>query len=55
MLRIADGVLRFRTIRLKPGSPPPPRPRAEPPRQREETPEGKVAARAAADAPADAS
>lgn len=52
-LRIADGVLRFRTIRLKPGSPPPPPPRAEPSRPREEDSETTtVAARAAADAPA---
>ena len=52
-LKIMDGVLRFRIIRLKPGSPPPPMPRAEPAaRQRpEEDREGKVAARAAADAP----
>ncbi|HEX2233695.1 MAG TPA: 30S ribosomal protein S6 [Thermoleophilaceae bacterium] len=55
-LRIMDGVLRFRIIRLKPGSPPPPPPRDQaPPRPREERdrePEGRVAARAAADAPA---
>jgi small subunit ribosomal protein S6 len=51
-LKIADGVLRFRTIRLKPGSPPPPVPRAEPPRPREESSDTTtVAARAAADAP----
>jgi small subunit ribosomal protein S6 len=54
-LRIMDGVLRFRIIRLKPGSPPPPPPRDHaPPRPREERerePEGRVAARAAADAP----
>lgn len=49
-LKITDGVLRFRIIRLKPGSPPPPRPRADTPRSREES--GPVAARAAADAPA---
>ncbi len=54
-LRIMDGVLRFRIIRLKPGTPPP-----EPPREaaarprREEEGDGRVAARAAADAPADA-
>ena len=54
-LKIADGVLRFRTIRLKPGSPPPPVPRAEAPRPREEDSETTtVAPRAAADAPADA-
>lgn len=54
-LRIMDGVLRFRIIRLKPGTPPPPPPRDHTPRQREERerePEGRVAARAAADAPA---
>lgn len=49
-LKIADGVLRFRTIRLRPGSPPPPVPRAEPARLREEE-TTTVAARAAADAP----
>src|SRR3954464_13126020 len=52
-LKITDGVLRFRIIRLKPGAPPPPPPRdSAAPRQREERePEGRVAARAAADAP----
>jgi small subunit ribosomal protein S6 len=56
-LRIMDGALRFRIIRQKPGSTPPPPPR-DPgaPRPREEReerePEGRVAARAAADAPA---
>ena len=55
-LKITDGVLRFRVIRLKPGSPPPPTPRPEAPRRgeegrREEAP-AQVAARAAADAPA---
>jgi len=51
-LRITDGVLRFRIIRLKPGTPPPPPPRDSSPRQREDRePEGRVAARAAADAP----
>jgi small subunit ribosomal protein S6 len=53
-LRIMDGVLRFRIIRLKAGTPPPEPPReaaARPPR--EEEGEGRVAARAAADAPAD--
>jgi small subunit ribosomal protein S6 len=49
-LKIADGVLRFRTIRLKPGSPPPPVPRHEAPRTRERPPDTRVAARAAADA-----
>jgi len=54
-LRIMDGVLRFRIIKLKPGSPPPPPPRPDGPRprdEREREPEGRVAARAAADAPA---
>jgi small subunit ribosomal protein S6 len=51
-LKIMDGVLRFRIIRLKPGAPPPAPPRDQAPRQREERePEGRVAARAAADAP----
>jgi small subunit ribosomal protein S6 len=52
-LRIMDGVLRFRIIRLKPGAPTPPPPRDQALRQREERePDGRVAARAAADAPA---
>ncbi len=58
-LKITDGVLRFRIIRLKPGSPPPPPPRqdAGPPREgRRGRPEGRdeerTAPRAAADAPA---
>jgi small subunit ribosomal protein S6 len=52
-LKIMDGVLRFRIIRSKgePAPPPPPQ-RSEAPRVREEEPEGRVAARAAADAPA---
>lgn len=56
MLKITDGVLRFRIIRLKPGSPPPPTPRTDaPPRPVREPREGRggetrVAARAAADA-----
>ncbi|HEY1359738.1 MAG TPA: 30S ribosomal protein S6 [Thermoleophilaceae bacterium] len=52
-LKIMDGVLRFRIIRLKPGAPPPPPPRdGAASRQREERePDGRVAARAAADAP----
>jgi small subunit ribosomal protein S6 len=52
-LKIMDGVLRFRIIRSKgdPAPPPPPQ-RSEAPRVRQEEPEGRVAARAAADAPA---
>jgi small subunit ribosomal protein S6 len=52
MLKITDGVLRFRIIRLKAGSPPPPSPRPAEPRSREREPRGseRVAARAAADA-----
>ena len=54
-LKIADGVLRFRTIKLKPGSPPPPEPRPDhghlrEARGRQDGPET-VAPRAAADAP----
>ena len=51
-LKIMDGVLRFRIIRLKPGMPTPPPPRDGMPRERREErePEGRVAARAAADA-----
>ena len=52
-LKIADGVLRFRHIRLKPGAPPPPVPRQEAPRTRERPQDTRVAARAAADAPAE--
>jgi small subunit ribosomal protein S6 len=48
-LRIADGVLRFRVIKLKPGAPPPPVPRQEAPRTRERPQDTRVAARAAAD------
>jgi small subunit ribosomal protein S6 len=49
-LRISDGVLRFRIIKLKPGSPPPPAPRPEVPRPTRERPqETRVAPRAAAD------
>ena len=52
-LRIMDGVLRFRIIRQPPG-PAPCRPSPEPPRaRRDEEPDGRVAARAAADAPPD--
>jgi small subunit ribosomal protein S6 len=52
-LRILDGVLRFRIIKLKPGQPTPPPPDQQAPRRREEreTQDTKVAARAAADAP----
>lgn len=52
-LKIADGVLRHRIIKVKPGTPPPPTPRAEPPRgaRPADDPGGAVAARAAADAP----
>jgi small subunit ribosomal protein S6 len=56
-LKITDGVLRFRIIRLKPGSPPPPPPRgdaqARPPREGRSGGETRVAARAAADAGAE--
>jgi small subunit ribosomal protein S6 len=49
-LRIADGVLRFRIIKVKPGTPSPPAPRQEAPRPTRERPqETRVAARAAAD------
>ena len=48
-LKITDGVLRHRIIRLKPGSPPPPSPRTEAPRPRERPTDARVAARAAAD------
>jgi small subunit ribosomal protein S6 len=52
-LKITDGVLRHRIIKVKPGTPPPPTPRPEAPRSARpaEEPEGAVAARAAADAP----
>jgi small subunit ribosomal protein S6 len=52
-LKIMDGVLRFRIIKLKPGQPTPPPPRDTIVRERREErePEGRVAARAAADAP----
>ncbi|MFN2615746.1 MAG: 30S ribosomal protein S6 [Thermoleophilaceae bacterium] len=52
-LKIMDGVLRFRIIRLQGEAEPPPSPDRQERRPREERePEGKVAARAAADAPA---
>jgi len=53
-LKITDGVLRFRIIRQKPGGPPVP-PQPEPVRagsRPDEDGDGRVAARAAADAPA---
>jgi small subunit ribosomal protein S6 len=52
-LRILDGVLRFRIIKLKPGQPTPPPPEHHSPRRREdrEPQDTRVAARAAADAP----
>jgi small subunit ribosomal protein S6 len=51
-LRILDGVLRFRIIRLKPGQTTPPPPEHQAPRRREEREpqDTRVAARAAADA-----
>ena len=54
-LKIADGVLRARIIRLKPGAPPPPvpppaRPDAARPGREEEEGDTQVAPRAAADA-----
>ena len=51
-LKITDGVLRFRIIRIKPGTPPPPESRPAEARGREREPRGseRVAARAAADA-----
>ena len=51
-LRILDGVLRFRIIRLKPGQTTPPPPEHQAPRRREdrEPQDTRVAARAAADA-----
>jgi small subunit ribosomal protein S6 len=53
-LRILDGVLRFRIIKVKPGQPTPPPPDQQAVRRREEREaQGtKLAARAAADAPA---
>jgi small subunit ribosomal protein S6 len=52
-LKILDGVLRFRIIKAKPGSPTPPPPDHQQVRRRDERDEQdtKVAARAAADAP----
>jgi small subunit ribosomal protein S6 len=53
-LRILDGVLRFRIIKAKPGQPVPPPPDQQALRRRDdrEPQDTKVAARAAADAPA---
>lgn len=52
-LKITDGVMRFRIIRQGPGAPEVP-PSPEPTSvRRDEEPDGRVAARAAADAPAD--
>jgi small subunit ribosomal protein S6 len=52
-LRILDGLLRFRIIKVKPGQPTPPAPDQQGARRREEREESdtRVAARAAADAP----
>jgi small subunit ribosomal protein S6 len=53
-LRINDAVLRFRIIKAKPGQPLPPPPEQQAPRRRDdrEPQDTRVAARAAADAPA---
>ena len=50
MLKITDGVLRFRIIKLRAGTPPPPDPKPEAARAREPRGSERVAARAAADA-----
>jgi small subunit ribosomal protein S6 len=52
-LRIQDGVLRFRIIKVKEGQPTPPPPEQQSPRRRDdrEPQDTRVAARAAADAP----
>jgi small subunit ribosomal protein S6 len=50
MLKITDGVLRFRIIKLRAGTPPPPDPKPEAARSRESRGSERVAARAAADA-----
>ena len=52
MLKITDGVLRFRIIKLRAGTPPPPDPKPEAARAREPRGSERVAARAAADADA---
>ena len=52
-LRILDGLLRFRIIKVKPGQPTPPPPDQQSARRRDERDQSdtRVAARAAADAP----
>jgi small subunit ribosomal protein S6 len=50
MLKITDGVLRFRVIQVKPGSAAPPAPKPAEARAREPRGSERVAARAAADA-----
>ena len=50
MLKITDGVLRFRIIKLRAGMPPPPEPKPAEARAREPRGAERVAARAAADA-----
>jgi small subunit ribosomal protein S6 len=50
MLKITDGVLRFRIIQVKPGSAAPPAPKPAEARAREPRGSERVAARAAADA-----
>lgn len=50
MLKITDGVLRFRIIKLRAGTPAPPPPRPPAERPREARGSERVAARAAADA-----
>jgi small subunit ribosomal protein S6 len=50
MLKITDGVLRFRIIKLRAGMPPPPDPKPGEARAREPRGSERVAARAAADA-----
>jgi small subunit ribosomal protein S6 len=50
-LKLAEGVLRFRTLRIKPNSPLPATPQQTDSQQEESRRESTVAARAAADAP----
>jgi small subunit ribosomal protein S6 len=50
-LKLAEGVLRFRTLRVKPNSPPPTTPQQTDSQREESRRESTVAARAAADAP----